>query len=137
MNKDTEKILSEIRGGSESEELETLRLEKAIKKNLEEEFKILREIFPEIDADDIPDEVFALSENGKSLAGQYALYYLRKEKKTAEQKKKEEENLKSAPPDVKNLPEKAHFTYEEVKNMSEDEIRKNYKAIMKSMEKWN
>ena len=84
MNKESKKILEEI--GSESDELENLRLEKAIKKNLEEEFAILREIFPEIDADDIPDEVFALSENGKSLAAQYALFYLKEEKRKEEMK---------------------------------------------------
>ena len=135
MNKETEKILEEL--GSESDELETLRLEKAIKKNLEEEFALLREIFPERDADDIPDEVFALSENGKNLAAHFALYYLKEEKRKTEQTKKEEENSKSAPPDVKNSPEEAYFTYDEVRNMSEEEIRKNYKNIMKSMEKWN
>lgn len=30
-----------------------------------------------------------------------------------------------------------YFTPEDVRKMSEEEVRKNYTAIMKSMEKWN
>ena len=34
----------------------------------------------------------------------------------------------------KQLP---YFTPEQVRRMTEEEVRKNYTAIMKSMEKWN
>ena len=136
MKKETEKIFSEIEENSDNE-LEEYRLEKLVKGNLEKELKILFELFPDINIDDIPDEIFELSDNGKGLAAQYALFCLKEEKKKAEQKEKEEENLKAAAPDVKNAPEEAYFTPEDVRGMSEEEIRKNYKAIMKSMEKWN
>lgn len=142
MDKKTEKILRELDDGSKEdntldrEELETFRLEKRIKENLEVEFKKLIELFPEFNAEDIPDEVFEKCEDGKGLAAEYALWYLTEEKKKGEQKKKEEENLKSAPPNVKESSEPTYFTPEQVRSMSEKEIRKNYKTIMNSMEKW-
>lgn len=143
MNKNTEKILRELDEDSrddntlDREELEAFRLEKRIKENLEAEFKKLVEIFPEFNADDVPDEVFEKCEDGRGLAAEYALWYITEEKKKGEQKKKEEENSKSAPPNVKEASEPTYFTPEQVKNMSKAEIRKNYKAIMDSMEKWN
>lgn len=141
MNKETEKILDEVENflpeeDSDKKELEGYRLEKEIKKNLEDEFKTLFEIFPNLDVDEIPDEVLERCESGKGLAGEYALYYMREEKKRAEQKEKEEENLKSAPPDVKNSSEELYFTPDDVRGMSRSEIRSNYKNIMKSMERW-
>lgn len=143
MNKNTEKIFRELDGSEvggdalEKEELEAFRLEKRVKKNLEEEFKILFEIFPELDVDNIPDELFEKCEEGRGLAAEYALWYLGEEKKKGEMEKKKEENLKSAPPNVKDSSEPVYFTPDEVRAMSEKEIRKNYKTIMKSMEKWN
>ena len=143
MNKNTERILRELDDGSKEdntldrEELENFRLEKRVKENLETEFKKLIELFPEFSADDIPDEVFEKCEDGKGLAAEYALWYLTEEKKKGEQKKKEEENMKSAPPNVKEASEPTFFTPEQVRSMTEAEIRKNYKAIMNSMEKWN
>lgn len=136
MKSETEKIFEEIDAFSDSD-IEEYRLEKLVKKNLEEELKTLFEIFPDVNVDDIPDEVFEKSNNGKGLAAEYALFYLKEEKKKGEQKEKEEENLKAAPPDVKNATEDAYFTPEDVRGMTEAEIRKNYHTIMKSMEKWN
>ena len=136
MKKETEKIFEEIDAFSDSD-IEEYRLEKLVKKNLEAELQTLFEIFPDMNVDDIPDEVFERSNNGKGLAAEYALHYLKEEKKKGEQKEKEEENLKSAPPDVKNATEEAFFTPEDVRGMTEAEIKKNYHTIMKSMEKWN
>ena len=118
------------------EELEAFRLEKRVKKNLEEEIKKLFELFPDFDVESIPDEIFDKCEDGSRLAAEYALWYLTEEKKKGEQQKKEEENMKSAPPNVKDSSEPTYFTPEQVRAMSEEEIRKNYKTIMNSMEKW-
>ncbi|MBQ5746909.1 MAG: hypothetical protein IIV81_03110 [Clostridia bacterium] len=141
MKKNTEKILRELDVEKEGnaldmEELEAFRLEKRVKKNLEEEIKKLLEIFPDFDTETIPDEVFDKCEDGRGLAAEYALWYLTEEKRKGEQQKKEEENDKSAPPNVKDSSEPLYFTPEQVRAMSESEIRKNYKTIMNSMEKW-
>ncbi len=137
MNKETEKLLSELNiENADRLELEELRRDKALKANLEKELEVLMAVFPEITADDIPDEVFERCDNGNGLAAQYALHYVTSQKKKEETQKNNEENAKSAPPEIHNSEDEAFFTPEAVKAMSDDEIRRNYKAIMKSMEKW-
>ena len=73
MKKETEKILAQAEGmGEEDErvELDKLRREKSLNSNLETELKILMTLFPELKADEIPDEVFENTDNGKGLAAQ-------------------------------------------------------------------
>ena len=117
-------------------ELEEFRRDRDIRANLDREFALLRELFPTLRAEDIPDEAFENTENGKGLAGQYALCYLRKQKEAEETEKTNEKNSRSAPPKVGNLDGEGYFTPDMVKTMSDSDIRRNYKAIMKSMEKW-
>ncbi len=137
MNKETEKLLSELNvEEADRLELEELRRDKSIKDNLEKELDVLKSLFPEITAEDIPDQVFESCENGRGLAAQYALYYVTEQKKKEETQKNNEENAKSAPPEIHNSEDEAYFTPEAVKAMSDKDIRRNYKAIMKSMEKW-
>lgn len=142
MNKETEKILGllekedEMKNGDEKSELEELRAEKKVKENLSKELEVLLRIYPELSPDEIPEEVFDKTEMGKGLAGEYLVYKALLDLKKAEEEKKDEENSSSAPPEVKDIAEDAFFTYDKVKNMSRDEIRKNYKNIIKSMEKW-
>ena len=73
---------------------------------------------------------------GLRTAEDVARYEEQYKKVKGEEEKKDEENSSSAPPEVKDIAEDAFFTYDKVKNMSRDEIRKNYKNIIKSMEKW-
>ena len=117
-------------------ELEEFRRDRDIRANLDRELSLLRELFPELRAEDIPDEAFENTENGKGLAGQYALCYLRKEKEKEETEKTNAKNSRSAPPKVGNPDDEGYFTPDMVKTMSDSDIRRNYKAIMKSMEKW-
>ena len=142
MNKETKEIIRAIEEADKKEitpdgELEALRHEKKVKENLEKELEILTEVFPELKSEDIPDQVFEDCEDGKGLAARYALYYVKEQRNAAEKEKREEENRKSAPPEVKTSEESVYFTPEAVRAMSKGDIRKNYKAIMKSMEAWN
>lgn len=137
MNKETEKLLREI-GGDETEknELEELRRDKNLRANLERELNVLMALFPELKAEDIPDEVFSATDNGKGLASQYALWYITNQREKEETRKTNEKNTKSAPPEIGGAGEDTFFTPEMVRTMSDKDVRKNYKAIMKSMEKW-
>lgn len=141
MNSETKKLLDELGVDSKDEsgenELEELRREKETRANLEKELELLKPLFPELSVEDIPDSVFTETENGKGLAANYALFYLKREKEKAEMQKKNEENSRSAPPDIKESEEEVYFTPEAVRAMSENEVRRNYKEIMKSMEKWS
>lgn len=137
MNKETEKIMAEV-GGKEIEasELEELRRDKSLRANLEAELKLLKEIFPDIKAEDIPDEVFEDCDNGKGLAAQYALWFVTNQKKQEETQKTNEKNTKSAPPEVNGAGDETFFTPEMVRTMSDKDVRRHYNAIMRSMEKW-
>ncbi len=140
MNENTKKILEEIEASPEEldrNELEKFRRERDVKKNLESELELLFEVFPELDVDSIPDALFEKCPDGKGLAAEYALMTLVEKKRSEEQKEKELENEKAAVPEVKGSAEDAYFSPEDVRRMSESEIKKNYKTIMKSMEKWN
>ena len=140
MNKETEKILAEAAGsedGDEKLELDRLRREKSLNSNLEAELRVLMSLFPELTADEIPDEVFENTDNGKGLAAQYALWYLTDKKQKEETQKTNEKNARSAPPDIEGAGDEAFFTPEMVRTMSDKDVRRHYKAIMKSMEKWN
>lgn len=137
MNKETQKIMAELDTEKSDElELEELRRDKSLKENLKAELETLVSLFPELKAEDIPDEVFESCDNGRGLAGQYAIYYLRNQREKEEIANSNEKNSKSAPPQVHNDSEEVYFTPDMVKSMSDKEIRRNYKAIMKSMEKW-
>lgn len=138
MNKETEKILEEIEAvDSDENELDRLRRDNSLRANLEAELKVLMSIFPELNADDIPDEVFAACDNGRGLAAQYALVYLQKQKEKEETRKTNEKNSKTAPPDISGGDEDTFFTPDMVRGMSDKDVRRHYKAIMKSMEKWS
>ena len=137
MNKETKKIMEEIVAlDDDALELTELRRDKTLKENLEKELEILTQLFPELDADDIPDEVFEACDEGRGLAAQYALWFVKKQKEKEQTEKTNEENAKSAPPEIKSFDDDTFFTPEMVKTMSDKDIRRHYKAIMKSMEKW-
>lgn len=137
MNKETEKIISEVDGEDlERSELEELRRDKSLRANLEAELNTLKEIFPDIKADDIPDEVFEGCDNGRGLAAQYALWYVASQRKKEETQKTNEKNSKSAPPEVNGAEDETFFTPEMVRTMSDKDVRRHYNAIMRSMEKW-
>lgn len=108
-----------------------------IEENLRREAKLLKELFPELNIDDIPDEVWERCKEGNELAREYAFYLIRRHNEENRAQKVNEKNTKSAPPKMAHDGgEEAYFTPEAVSRMSEKDIEKNYSAIMKSMEKW-
>lgn len=118
-------------------ELEKLKAQIELRNNVQQEIRLLKELFPRLDADDIPDQIWQECENGKGIAAQYALHFIQAMKRQAQAESVNDKNARSAPPKI------AHdgggevfFTPEMVKRMSQREVRKNYPAIMSSMEKW-
>lgn len=140
MNKETKKLFEELGVNdepvSEKDELESLRKDKTTKANLEKELEILKRLFPELTVEDIPDQVFEECTDGKGLAAYYALFYMTSEMEKEDMRKKNDENHRSAPPEIKESEEDTFFTPEAVRAMSDKDVRRHYKAIMSSMEKW-
>ncbi len=107
-------------------------------KLMEEDIELFRTLFPDVTAEDIPQEVWDRVEAGESLAAAYALFAVQKYREEERVSRINEENGKKAPPPIEGgSTEGDYFSPEAVKNMSRSEIRKNYDKILSSMEKWN
>ncbi len=105
---------------------------------MQEDISLFHSLFPEVKAQDIPEEVWARVENGESLAASFALFTVQKAKEEEHIRAVNEENEKKAPPRIRHDgKETEYFSPEAVKAMSRSEIKKNYDAILASMDKWN
>ena len=108
------------------------------KDKMKADIALLKELFPALTADEIPDEVWESVKEGQSLAASYALYFLQTVKEQERIEKLNAENEKKASPRVKNdKAEEDYYSFETVKNMAPGEVRKHYAAILKSMDSWN
>ena len=140
--------ISEPCNTDEENELETMRNElERLRSELREsklegeriasEIAELHSLFPEANASQLPDEVKASIASGIPLAAAYALYEKRRE---AERARADGINRKNASLSYgaagKNTP-KEYFSPDEVRAMSQSEVRANYARIIESMKKWN
>ncbi len=104
---------------------------------MKEDIALFHRLFPEVKAKDIPEEVWERVEAGESLAASFALSFVRKIKEEEHIKTVNDANEKKAPPRIRHDgAEYDYFSPEAVKSMSRSEIKKNYDAILASMEKW-
>ena len=119
--------------------LEAIKAEKESKKQSDavskdvEEFKRL---FPDVAPADIPDSVWEKVAEGGSLASAYALFVCGK---NGEKQKAEQTNsinsMRSAPAG-KEADAEQSFTPEQVEDMSEESVKKNFKNIIRSLKNW-
>lgn len=96
----------------------------------------LGEVFPEADVKTLPDAVWESVRSGNSLAAAYALYE-RRMRNAAERSHtvNAKNNYSSAGKITGASPE--FFTPDEVRAMSQEQVRENYSKIIRSMKKWN
>lgn len=89
---------------------------------------------PFTDSDRIPNEVLAEEKKGTPLKWAYADYIAKQSVKKADETKTNTENEQTSAPSMSSsAPDKLTFTETEVKNMSRDEVKKNWSVISKSM----
>lgn len=90
------------------------------------------------DSDPVPKEVFEISERtGTPLKYAYADYLAKNALKKEQIEKVNKENAESSAPSMASQGvKKEYYTAEEVKNMSRDDVKKNWKVITESMKKW-
>lgn len=117
------------------EQRKQARLQKD-QEEIEAEIKKFREIFPDVAADDIPDEVWADVENGATLSQAYALYKAASESLDRYAKGINDRNARMGAKAVSDGSTEPVFTKELVEKMSDKEIKNNYKGILKSMKNW-
>ena len=143
MNEDIIKTADQINAENEEEtarlkaELEELksRIAKSEKeKSQKEEFHAL---FPSVTEDQIPEEVYRYAkESGASIAASYAVYHRKLVLAAEEAQKRDLENQRKSPGPMGGsayASSERLFTANEIKAMSQEEVRRNYKQIMKSL----
>ena len=105
---------------------------------MEADVTLFHELFPEVRGDEIPAEVWEEVENGKSLAASYALHFVKALREKERVEAVNARNEKTAPPRIRHDgTEYEYFSPEAVSAMSGGEIRRNYNAILASMDHWN
>lgn len=118
-------------------ENQALRAELENAKRLESELADFASIFPEQDIRAIPDEVWQDVRAGNSLSAAFALY----ERKRINLEKRAEQinqlNAYRSAGQAGNNAVREYFSPDEVRAMSQSEVRANYKRIIESMKKWN
>lgn len=122
-------------------EIDRLRAEleesRAANQKIADDISEFHRLFPNIELNALPDEVHENVRAGIPLSASYALY----EKRLAAERERidainRQNARKSSGAAGKNTP-KEYFSPEEVRSMSQSEVRENYKKIIDSMKKWN
>lgn len=118
------------------EELTRLEALREKSQKMLDEFDEFIELFPEKRIENLPDEVWKEARAGASIAAAYALYEKRRE---AKERLASQVNAKNAALSAGKAGDSAceYFSYEQVKGMSQAEVRRNYTKIRESMKKWN
>lgn len=140
-----EKNLGELNDSAASY-IKTARAEKAAMREnrrkeekdsvLAEDIKQFRALFPNVDAGDIPDSVWADMEKGIPLAHAYALYALAGEQDNAYAMTVNDRNDRAALPAVSEGADEGELSMDEVSNMSTAAVKKNFPKILRSISKW-
>ena len=116
---------------------EDLEARRATFERMSAEIGEFSELFPSVPLSSIPDSVWQSVKGGVPLAASYALY----EKKTSimldDAKRANEKNSARSTGPMGTEASSDFFSPDEVRAMSRDEVRSNYKKIMDSMKKWN
>ncbi|MBP3387398.1 MAG: hypothetical protein J6L23_02575 [Clostridia bacterium] len=104
---------------------------------LDGDIKLFRELFPEVNADAIPIEVWENVGKGMSLTAAYAIYQRRMDVLGKRAEALNVELEKTTPIGLSESEGETFVSSGEVENMSPSEIKKNYKKILLSLKKWN
>ena len=94
------------------------------------------EAFPSTELKSVPEDVWESVRSGNSLAAAYALYTHRIQQKEARINEQNQKNAYRSAGYVGKSAANEYFTPDEVKKMSQSEVKANYSKILESMKKW-
>lgn len=101
------------------------------------EYAEFRALYPDADTEALPDDVLASVEDGIPLAAAYALYEKRMQKRSADIAAHNKSTRQVSFGSVGKSPESDYFTPDEVRAMSQGEVKANYSKILQSMKNWH
>lgn len=135
--------IEELRAEKLLLEGEIASLESALEKKRAEtdkaarEYAEFRELYPDADTEALPEDVLKSVEAGLPLAAAYALYEKRIQKRSADIAAHNKSTREVSFGSVGKSPESDYFTPDEVRAMSQGEVRANYSKILQSMKNWH
>ena len=106
------------------------------RQSIDAEYLEFARLFPGCDVSSLPDSVCESVRAGVPLAAAYALYEKKKSFESYEAHEKNSKNASLSFPISESGTEK-YFSPDEVKSMSREEVRTNYKRIIESMRHWH
>lgn len=104
---------------------------------LDEDIKLFRELFPNVNADAIPNEVWENVGSGMTLTAAYAIFQRKMDILGEHAENINAELANKAPIGLPENDGDSFVSSGEVENMTPAEIKKNYKKILLSLKKWN
>ncbi len=132
-----DEVVNELNAARESKK-EQKRLQRAEKSEqaMGEDIRRFRELFPDVQSDDIPESVWEEVQNGVSLVHAYALYQMTESRLDARAASVNERNGNISAAATANGSTEPSFTKEQVERMSGKDVKSNYKSILKAMKNW-
>ncbi len=103
---------------------------------LNEEIKRFRKLFPDVEAESIPESVWADMEKGIPLSYAYALYAVTDGDKARYAEGINARNTEASPPPLGENADEGEISMEEVEAMSPSAVKKNFGRILRSIGKW-
>ncbi len=94
-------------------------------------------LFPDTAVDALPEEVWDDVRKGNSLAASYAVYQRKMQLRAERIQKINQKNATLSAGKAGTDTEKEFYTPDEVRSMSQGQVRANYSKIINSMKKWN
>lgn len=95
------------------------------------------DLFPEVSMESVPESVWESVRRGSSLAASYALYARKAYMSGQRASDVNQRNARNSPGVAGKGTASEYYTPDEVRAMSQKEVRANYSKIIESMKKWN
>ena len=108
------------------------------KEALDNEYDEFKRLFPGVSIKDLPDTVRESVNYGVPLAAAYALFEKRRAVEFSDAETVNLRNSQTSSGSVKKFTSNdVYYSPKEVREMSPDEVHKNFSEILKSMDHWN
>lgn len=101
------------------------------------EYNEFRELFPEVDPSELAPQVLESVENGVPLCAAYALYEKRMAAKNAAAMAHNKATKRDGFGSVGRGSEGDFYSPDEVRSMTQSEVKQNYQKILRSMKNWH